>query len=60
MYAVMMRLEDDKNRMMNEVPFITGGGLTNRFNFYQLHFHWGKDSLRGSEHHTNGQQYDFI
>ena len=56
----MMRLEDDKNRMMNEVPFITGGGLTNRFNFYQLHFHWGKDSLRGSEHHTNGQQYVFI
>ena len=52
----MMRVESNKNHEVDDVPFITGGGLTNRFNFYQLHFHWGKNSLRGSEHHVNGQQ----
>ena len=49
----MMRL-DMKNETV--VPFITGGGLNDRFNFFQLHFHWGKDTMRGSEHHINNRQ----
>ena len=24
------------------------------FNFHQLHFHWGKDDTKGSEHRHNG------
>jgi carbonic anhydrase len=39
----------------NELPFITGGGLSDRYNFVQLHFHWG-ESLSGSEHRIDGQQ----
>ena len=50
-----MRL-DSKGRSAEDLPFITGGGLTDRFNFVQLHFHWGKDTMRGSEHHINNRQ----
>ena len=38
-----------------ELPYITGGGLNDRFIFQQMHFHWGLDSTRGSEHTINGQ-----
>jgi carbonic anhydrase len=38
-------------------PFITGGGLDETFHFQQLHFHWGNDSSKGSEHTVNGKQY---
>ena len=31
-------------------PFLEGGGLSDRYYFEQLHFHWGSDSSRGSEH----------
>ena len=51
-----MRL-DSKGLSEEDLPFITGGGLTDRFNFVQLHFHWGKDNMRGSEHHINNRQY---
>lgn len=34
----------------DDIPYIAGGGLENRFNFAQLHFHWGGDVGRGSEH----------
>jgi carbonic anhydrase len=39
----------------DELPFITGGGLGHRYNFVQLHFHWGA-RLSGSEHRIDGQQ----
>ena len=32
------------------LPFIAAGGLTDRYNFVQLHFHWGGAMHRGSEH----------
>lgn len=38
-----------------QLPYITGGGLADRFDFVQLHFHWGGDSAKGSEHHINSQ-----
>jgi carbonic anhydrase len=38
-----------------ELPFITGGGLKDRYNFVQLHFHWGR-SFSGSEHRIDGEQ----
>ena len=39
----------------DNLPYISFGGLSDRYNFYQLHFHWGKDSSRGSEHYIRGQ-----
>lgn len=36
---------------------VTGGGLTGTFKAAQLHFHWGSDSTKGSEHTLNGNQY---
>nr|CAH0104935.1 unnamed protein product [Daphnia galeata] len=39
-----------------DLPSISGGGLTDRYSFVQLHFHWGKDLL-GSEHSINGTKY---
>ena len=41
------------NQSDSDVPFLTGGGLADRYNFVQLHFHWGVDSMRGSEHYIN-------
>lgn len=49
-----MKLSNDK--MGDEMPFITGGGLPDRYNFAQLHFHWGQDSLKGSEHYIDNHQ----
>lgn len=44
----MLRL--DKDNAGGEMPYITGGGLSDRFNFAQLHFHWGSNPMAGSEH----------
>ncbi|KAK4026008.1 hypothetical protein OUZ56_015037 [Daphnia magna] len=39
------------------VPYITGGGLPDRYNFFQFHFHWGSDSSQGSEHRIDSNSY---
>ena len=31
-------------------PFIEGGGLSGKYYFHQMHFHWGSDDSHGSEH----------
>lgn len=49
----MLRLDNDK--MGGEMPYITGGGLSDLFIFAQLHFHWGSNPLAGSEHHIANQ-----
>jgi carbonic anhydrase len=40
-------------------PYIMGGRLPagDRFDFLQLHWHWGSDSSKGSEHTMNGKEY---
>ena len=38
------------------VPYIKDGGLTNQFIFAQLHFHWGSDPAKGSEHSIRNKQ----
>lgn len=38
-----------------EVPHLSGGGLPGIYNFDNLHFHWGSDSNRGSEHRISNQ-----
>ena len=42
---------------MDKLPYVTGGGLEGRYNFVQLHFHWGSDSSHGSEHLINFRSY---
>jgi carbonic anhydrase len=46
-------ISDDDDE--EDLPSISGGGLTDRYSFVQLHFHWGKDL--GSEHSINGTKY---
>lgn len=36
---------------------ISGGGLPSRFQAAQLHFHWGSENSRGSEHQVGGRKY---
>jgi len=40
-------------------PYIMGGRLPagDRFEFLQLHWHWGSDSSKGSEHTMDGKEY---
>ena len=41
---------DSKTTSTVNRPYISGGGLPGTFYYEQLHFHWGLDSSRGSEH----------
>ena len=36
------------------MPVVFGGGLDGHYIFAQLHFHWGSDSSKGSEHLIDG------
>jgi hypothetical protein len=45
-----------KNYADYRMPFVRDGGLTNQFIFAQLHFHWGAEGDRGSEHTVNNKQ----
>jgi len=38
-------------------PQMSGAGLNDHYKFAQVHFHWGNDSSRGSEHTLNGQAF---
>uniref|UniRef100_A0A1B6GIN4 Carbonic anhydrase n=1 Tax=Cuerna arida TaxID=1464854 RepID=A0A1B6GIN4_9HEMI len=38
-------------------PFLKGGPLKERFIFEQMHFHWGKEDIWGSEHYMDGESY---
>lgn len=42
---------------ISQTVTVTGGGLNGTFKAAQLHFHWGNDSTKGSEHTLNGNQY---
>jgi len=46
-------LQLKKNEQNDNFPFISDGGLDDVYIFQQLHFHWGKDDARGSEHLIN-------
>ena len=51
---VLLKLQS--NSADDTMPYVIDGGLEDRFNFYQLHFHWGGDISRGSEHRIDGQK----
>lgn len=54
-FLVKLKIETEDLDKDN-LPFISGGGLSGRYKFEQLHFHWGEGS-RGSEHRIDGKQY---
>ncbi|XP_052270370.1 uncharacterized protein LOC127871465 isoform X2 [Dreissena polymorpha] len=37
--------------------YMTGGGLVGKYVALQLHFHWGPDNKRGSEHTFRGREF---
>ena len=37
--------------------YINGGDLGKVFKVHGLHFHWGEDNTKGSEHRVNGKMY---
>jgi len=36
---------------------LSGGPLIDTYEIFQLHFHWGKDDTRGSEHTLDGKEF---
>ena len=41
----------------SNMPKIANGGLPGEFNLIGIHFHWGDNHRRGSEHHVNDMAY---
>ena len=39
---------------------ISGGGLPSKFQFAQLHFHWGSNDFHGSEHRIDGVRFSHL
>ena len=46
-----------KNFFIFLKPFHRGGPLKSNYTFHQLHFHWGEDNEKGSEHRINGKSF---
>jgi len=40
-----------------DIPAMTGGGLPTKYAFAQVHFHWGSEDEKGSEHLVGGKAY---
>lgn len=41
-------------KWLQERPYLSGGPFRGKYVFSQLHFHWGKDNMEGSEHTVDG------
>jgi hypothetical protein len=51
-------LQLNENLPVTDLPYLSGGGLPpGVYYFHQLHFHWGSDVSRGSEHRIADQPY---
>ncbi|CAL1299773.1 unnamed protein product, partial [Larinioides sclopetarius] len=46
-----------KTEKYSNPPYIKGGGLSGKYTFRQLHFHWGSSNYKGSEHRIDGKTY---
>lgn len=46
-----------KIEIPNSKVSISGGGLPGKYNFAQMHFHWGKNDNEGSEHMIGNKFY---
>jgi len=40
-----------------DIPAMIGGGLPTKYEFAQVHFHWGSEDGQGSEHLVDGKAY---
>jgi len=40
-----------------DIPAMIGGGLPTKYAFAQVHFHWGSEDEKGSEHLVGGKAY---
>ncbi|XP_014612126.1 PREDICTED: carbonic anhydrase 1-like [Polistes canadensis] len=38
---------------MEQLPYITAGPLNGNYVFSQMHFHWGRTEIHGSEHRAD-------
>ncbi len=52
----MIQLQN--NDQDDALPSISGGELNGEYIFHQLHFHWGHDDTRGSEHVIDNIRYE--
>jgi len=43
--------------LATDVGILTGGPLTGEYQILQLHFHWGSDDTKGSEHTLDGKMF---
>lgn len=50
LFPVQMTLE------MDQKPQISGGPLVGKYEFVQLHFHWGSNDREGSENKINNNR----
>jgi len=41
---------------IDRTPYIADGGLIGKYNFAQMHFHWGANNSVGSEHTLGGSR----
>lgn len=43
-----------------EQPYLCGGPFVSNYVFSQIHFHWGKTDMNGSEHYVDGGRFYFV
>jgi len=48
---------DVVSSLPGDVGILSGGHLTDDYQILQLHFHWGSDDTRGSEHTLDGKMF---
>jgi len=53
-YSAQLYVQDD---LPPSVGILSGGHLPGKYRILQLHFHWGADDTRGSEHTLNGKMF---
>ena len=46
----------DVVKLSDDVGILSGGNLNGSYQILQLHFHWGSDDTKGSEHTLNGKE----
>ena len=54
-YIVISQQLDVIATLPGDVGILSGGHLTGEYQILQLHFHWGADDTKGSEHTLDGQ-----
>lgn len=39
-------------------PYLSGGPYEGNYTFAQVHFHWGENEMKGSEHTVDGARFE--